>query len=91
MNQNQKRKCLCDVSLCGKCLAGNCEDDKCLIHTKERKEAYKNGQKFYIVPQTEEEIERNRKAIELLREKGLLEKYEKTFQILDDGTVIEDK
>ena len=49
----------------------------------------KKGKKFYIVPQTEEEIERNRKMIEELRAKGLLEKYEKTFQMLPDGTVIE--
>ena len=35
--------------------------------------------KFYIVPQTEEKIERNRKIIEEMRSRGLLEKYEKHF------------
>ncbi len=48
----------------------------------------KKGQKFYIVPQTEEKIERNRKIIEEMRSRGLLEKYEKTFQFLPDGSVI---
>ena len=48
------------------------------------------GNKFYIVPQTDEEIERNRKIIEQLRAKGLLQKYEKTFKINDDGTITED-
>ena len=49
----------------------------------------KRGKKFYIVPQTEEEIEQNRKIIEKLRAEGLLEKHEKTFQMLSDGMVIE--
>ena len=48
------------------------------------------GNKFYIVPQTDEEIERNRKIIEQLRAKGLLQKYEKTFKINDDGTITEE-
>ena len=47
--------------------------------------------KFFIVPQTEEEIERNRKIIEKLRDNGLLEKYEKTFHIGKDGTITEEK
>ena len=47
--------------------------------------------KFFIVPQTEEEIERNRKIIEKLRGDGVLEKYEKTFCIGKDGTITEDK
>lgn len=50
----------------------------------------KDKQKFFIVPQTEEEIERNRKMIEDLRAKGLLEKHEKTFKISDDGTVTQE-
>ena len=50
----------------------------------------RNGKKFYIVPQTEEEIERNRKIIEELKVKGLLQKYEKTFKVSDDGTVVEE-
>lgn len=48
------------------------------------------GNKFYIVPQTDEEIERNRKIIEQLRTKGLLQKYKKTFKINDDGIVTEE-
>lgn len=49
-----------------------------------------NKGKFYIVPQTDEEIERNRKMIEELRAKGLLQKYEKTFKLNEDGTVTEE-
>ena len=48
-----------------------------------------NKKKFFIIPQTEEEIERNRKIIEELRIKGLLEGHERTFKINDDGTVTE--
>lgn len=43
--------------------------------------------KFYIIPQTEEEIERNRKMIETLRRNGLLQKHEKTFHISNDGNI----
>lgn len=50
-----------------------------------------NKGKFYIVPQTEEQIERNRKMIEELRAKGLLQKHEKTFRIEKGGTVIEEE
>jgi len=50
-----------------------------------------NGKKFFVVPQTEEEIERNRKIIEELRAKGVLQKYERTFKIEKDGTVVEDE
>lgn len=46
--------------------------------------------KFYIVPQTDEQIERNRKMIEELRTKGLLQKHEKTFKLNKDGTVVEE-
>lgn len=91
MNQKEIKKCLCESPLCAKCLGVNCTDANCLIHTEARKESYKKGSKFYVVPQTEEDIERNRKTIEMLKSKGLLEKYEKTFQILDDGTVIEEE
>lgn len=52
-----------------------------------KKQDNKKGNKFYIVPQTEEEINRNRKIIEEMRKRGLLEKYEKTFRIEKDGTV----
>jgi len=55
------------------------------------KNSKQNGKKFFVVPQTEEEIERNRKIIEELRAKGVLQKYEKTFKIEKDGTVVEDK
>jgi len=89
--QTQNKICQCDAVTCAKCLGGGCADATCLIHTKARKEAFKNRTKFYIVPQTEEEIERNRKRIEELRSKGLLEQREKTFRSLDDGTVIEEK
>lgn len=50
-----------------------------------------NKHKFYIVSQTDEEIERNRKIIEKLRANGLLQKYEKTFQIEKDGMAAEIK
>ncbi len=86
----ETKKCQCDAATCSKCLGGGCVDEACAVHTKARKEAFKKRQEFYIVPQTEEEIERNRKSIEELRAKGLLEKHEKTFRLLDDGTVIED-
>lgn len=56
-----------------------------------KKNNNKRGSKFYVVPQTEEEIERNRKMIEELRAKGVLQKYEKTFKIEKDGTVVEEK
>lgn len=49
-----------------------------------------NEKKFFVVPQTEEEIERNRKIIEELRAKGILQKYEKTFKIEKNGTVVEE-
>ena len=55
---------------------------------KPNRDGIKN--KFYVVPQTKEEIERNRKIIERLREKGLLKKYEKTFQIEKDGIIIKE-
>ena len=87
----ETRKCHCDAVTCSKCLSGGCKDGNCQVHTKARKEAYKNRTKFCVVPQTEEEIERNRKRIEELRAKGLLEQHEKTFRLLDDGTVIEEK
>lgn len=50
-----------------------------------------NKERLFVVPQTEEEIERNRKIIEELRAKGLLEGHEKTFKINDDGTVAEEE
>ena len=50
-----------------------------------------NGGKFFVVPQTEEEIRRNKKIIEELRAKGVLQKYEKTFKIKEDGTVVEEE
>lgn len=55
------------------------------------KNSKQNGKKFFVVPQTEEEIERNRKIIEELRAKGVLQKYEKTFKIEKDGTVVEEE
>lgn len=92
---NQNEKCLCGAVTCAKCLGGGCADENCAIHTKARKEAFKSRNKFYIVPQTEGEIERNRKKIEELRSKGLLQQHEKTFRLLDvrlldDGTAIEE-
>lgn len=53
------------------------------------KENKQNKKDFYVVPQTEEEIEDNRKKIEEMRSRGLLVGNEKTFQINDDGTVSE--
>ena len=53
----------------------------------EKRPEVKNLGHFKIVPQTEEQIEKNRKMIEELRAKGLLEQHEKTFRIKDDGTV----
>ncbi len=50
----------------------------------------KDKKRFYIVPQTEEEIERNRKIIEEMRSKGLLQKHEKTFKIEKDGTITQE-
>lgn len=35
--EKETKKCLCDDRLCGKCLGVNCEDENCLIHTKEAK------------------------------------------------------
>lgn len=55
------------------------------------KNSKQNGKKFFVVPQTEEEIERNRKIIEELRAKGVLQKYEKTFKIEKDETVVEEE
>ena len=49
-----------------------------------------NGKKFFAIPQTEEEIKRNKKIIEELRDRGVLQKYEKTFKIKKDETVIEE-
>ena len=43
------------------------------------------------MPQTEKEIEHNRKIIKKLRNAGVLEKFEKTFRIKKDGTITEDK
>lgn len=34
-------KCSCDEPNCAKCLAVNCKDDNCLVHTKEAKEKWK--------------------------------------------------
>lgn len=50
-----------------------------------------SGNKFFVVPQTEKEIEQNRKKIEELRAKGLLQEHEKTFKIQKDGTVVEEE
>ena len=47
--------------------------------------------KFFVVPQTEEEIKRNRKIIEKLRDSGILERYEKTFRIEKNKTIIEEE
>ena len=71
-------------------MGGGCADENCAVHTRARKEAFKSRSKFYIVPQSEEKIERNWKMIDELRAKGQLEQHEKTFRLLDDGTVIED-
>lgn len=46
--------------------------------------------KFFIVPQSEAEIERNRKKIEEMRAKGLLSGLEKTFRINKDGTITQE-
>lgn len=35
------KSCLCDDSDCAKCLSMNCQDKNCLVHTKERKEAWR--------------------------------------------------
>ena len=65
MEKESNKKCLCDEPSCGKCLASNCEDKDCLVHTKELKEKWtiKNhpttGSVFYKVPQTEAQIEEN--------------------------------
>jgi len=88
---NQKsiaRKCLCKDPRCAKCITLGCEDDNCTVHTKENK---RKRRSFYIVPQTDEQIEKNRKIIEQLRAKGLLQKYEKTFKFNEDGTVTEER
>lgn len=87
--QDQNKKCPCNAATCTKCLGGSCADENCAVHTRAKKEAFKNRNKFYIVPQTKEEMERNRGKIEALRMKGLLEQREKVFRLLDDGAVIE--
>lgn len=55
-----------------------------------KKTGRKKTHKFFIVPQTEEEIEHNRKIIKKLKSDGLLEKHEETFRIGKDGTVTEE-
>jgi hypothetical protein len=55
----------------------------------EKPKKQKRG-KFFVVPQTDEEIERNRKIIEELRARRVLQKYEKTFRIEKDGEVVEE-
>jgi len=36
------RQCLCDNPTCAKCLGVNCQDKNCPVHTRERKEAWRN-------------------------------------------------
>ena len=83
-------KCQCNDPTCSKCLLGNCKDENCSVHTPERKERRKGAQHWYIAPQTEAQIEENRKKIEELRTKGLLEKHEKTFRFNEDGTITQE-
>ena len=35
--EKDTKKCLCDEPQCGKCLAGNCQDKECIVHTKNAK------------------------------------------------------
>ena len=84
------KKCSCNSAACSKCLSGGCTNKICPIHTQTRKEVSKHRKKFWVVPQTEDQIEHNRKAIETLQAKGLLAEHEKTFRFLDDGSVIEE-
>lgn len=55
-----------------------------------QRQAGKKENRFYIVPQTDEEIEKNRKIIEELRARGVLQKYEKTFKLNEDGTATQE-
>ncbi len=41
-NLHVLQKCLCDNQTCAKCLGINCQDKNCKIHTKERKEAWRD-------------------------------------------------
>ncbi len=36
----ETRQCLCSEPQCSKCLAGNCEDKNCTIHTREAKKGW---------------------------------------------------
>ena len=40
MKKETTKKCLCDEAQCTKCLAGNCEDKNCTIHTREAKKGW---------------------------------------------------
>lgn len=84
----EARKC-CEDPTCSKCLLQNCTDTNCLVHTVDLKDRRRNGNRWYIVPQTEEQRLENVKKIETMRAKGLLQKYEKTFQLDKDGDVTE--
>lgn len=39
------KQCICKDTVCEQCLAGDCKDDNCQIHTKERKEKFKKASK----------------------------------------------
>ncbi len=43
MKEKETTKCLCEDSQCAKCLLINCKDENCKVHTKERKEKFRES------------------------------------------------
>ena len=41
LRSRSEKICICSDPDCEKCLAGDCRDDNCQIHTNERKEQFK--------------------------------------------------
>ncbi len=72
------KKCLCDEPQCAKCLAVNCEDDNCSVHTPKAKAKYRKMEMTYIQPETPNEDKIN-KAFDVLFEEVVKQdtKYKK--------------
>lgn len=57
------KKCLCDIPYCAKCLAGNCQDDNCKVHTIPKKIRARK----YFLPNVKDKKERQEWIAEIKR------------------------
>ncbi|MDP3988614.1 MAG: hypothetical protein Q8P93_00025 [bacterium] len=51
IGKRRKEECSCDDITCAKCLASNCKDDECAIHTQKRKKEYLQNRSTVVKPE----------------------------------------